>query len=376
MTRIVIVLSVLIFALALYSNYLSNDTLKFRENTETHLNIVTVANEISSYAKRAEGHLFLYLMNHDSVDRGKFFKRMQSLKVNIDLIKDILKHQEPNYHADELMDFHKKALTYGEKILQQYDADISNGTHFNFTNAKEDINTFHSATSDIRRKAVKMVEQFAGSLKNQQNQTINNLNTGKWLVLLIVIACVGLLVMISIMAKRMSRLSLQLKRFSYVDSLTGIANRRAFEDKLNMEWKRSLREKTNLSLLLIDVDSFKLVNDSRGHHYGDECLINIARALQGCLKRPTDMVARYGGEEFAIILPNTSEAMMVAEQCRKAVTKLPSPFEDGKILSITIGVGDITVTPELDKEMVIEKIDEALYRGKAEGKNKVVLANL
>ena len=129
-----------------------------------------------------------------------------------------------------------------------------------------------------------------------------------------------------------------------------------------------------MALMIIDIDSFKQVNDLHGHSAGDECLQRIAQTLQSCLKRPTDLIARYGGEEFAIILPNTTEAMMVAEQCRKSVNEMLCPIDSINNLSITIGVGIFTVTSELEKQQVIKQVDQALYRGKNSGKNRVELA--
>ena len=374
MTRILFVISVLIFALALYIYYLSINTLEFKDRTDTHLKIVTVANEINSYAKRAEGHLFLYLMHHDPVDREKFFKRMDSLQRHINSLAVLLNEKKTTGYSGDLKEMHDQALMYGDRLLEKYNPAGKNDYRFDFAGAKIEIDKFHNATSKIRKKAVSMVGTFSETLKDEQAERRSNISQGKNIVLIIGIACIGLLIFINIISKRMSRLNEQLKQYSYVDSLTGISNRRAYEEKLEMEWKRALREQTSLSILLLDVDSFKLVNDLHGHSYGDDCLVSIAKALQSCLNRPTDMVARYGGEEFAIILPNTSEAMMVAENCRQAVNQLPSPFTDNKKLSVTIGVGVITVTQETDKDMVIEKIDQALYSGKQDGKNKVVLA--
>ncbi len=109
-----------------------------------------------------------------------------------------------------------------------------------------------------------------------------------------------------------------------LDGLTGIANRRFFDERLEVEWKRAFREKTSLSLIIADIDFFKAFNDTNGHLAGDDCLKKVAKVLQGSLRRPTDLVARYGGEEFVALLPNTGfeGALRLAKAMRLRVRSL------------------------------------------------------
>lgn len=160
---------------------------------------------------------------------------------------------------------------------------------------------------------------------------------------------------------------------SYVDALTGIANRRRFEERFGQEWRRAIRARSPLSLIMIDIDGFKAFNDAYGHPAGDECLRQVASALADSLPRAGDSLARYGGEEFAVILPLTeiSGAMKVAEQLRQRVEQLaisdrPSPF---RVVTISCGVATSLPTTSQLAQDLIRLADDALYKAKQAGKN-------
>ncbi len=165
-----------------------------------------------------------------------------------------------------------------------------------------------------------------------------------------------------------------------VDALTGIANRRRFDDAIATEWRRSLREGSKLSLLLIDADHFKRYNDTYGHVRGDSCLKQIAEAALDVVLRPGDLVARYGGEEFAVVLPGTDEvgAISVAEDICQAVRNRMLPHEGNAPGIVTVSVGCATIIPQRAKSAqdLIESADQALYRAKARGRNRVVVAGI
>lgn len=166
----------------------------------------------------------------------------------------------------------------------------------------------------------------------------------------------------------------ELERLSSLDGLTGIPNRRIFDEVLEKEWRRATREHKAISLLLIDIDYFKLFNDSYGHQGGDDCLARVARALDGALRRGGDMVARYGGEEFAVILPSTDAngAASVARSLCEAVRALNIPHERSDATDhVTISVGAAACVPGVDGEasQLISLADEALYRAKDQGRN-------
>jgi diguanylate cyclase (GGDEF)-like protein len=168
-----------------------------------------------------------------------------------------------------------------------------------------------------------------------------------------------------------------LRANALLDGLTGVANRRKFDEDLQADWRHCAREGTPLALLMVDVDYFKRFNDQYGHQAGDACLRAIARVLGQALRRPYDKVARYGGEEFACLLPNTDLAgartlaqRMVDEVRALAIEHLPSGVEP----SVTISVGVASVWASSDGASpggLLKAADEALYRAKREGRGRV-----
>lgn len=165
-----------------------------------------------------------------------------------------------------------------------------------------------------------------------------------------------------------------------VDALTGISNRRRFDDALATEWRRALRDGEKVSLLLIDADHFKRYNDTYGHVRGDSCLKQIAEAALDVVLRPGDLVARYGGEEFAVVLPGTDEmgAKAVAEDICQAVRNRRLPHEGNAPGIVTVSIGCATIVPQRGKtpQDLIEAADQALYRAKGRGRNRVVVAGI
>ena len=169
-----------------------------------------------------------------------------------------------------------------------------------------------------------------------------------------------------------------LRARSYVDGLTGIANRRYFDVALDRELRRAQRMKGELSLLLIDIDSFKAYNDHFGHQQGDVCLSTVAQALAAKLKRPADVAARYGGEEFAAILPDTSleQARLHANTIREHVAGLTLPHAPSAhwpMVTLSIGVASFDRDRLHEVPALIEAADKALYAAKRGGRNRVVV---
>jgi diguanylate cyclase (GGDEF)-like protein/PAS domain S-box-containing protein len=165
------------------------------------------------------------------------------------------------------------------------------------------------------------------------------------------------------------------------DGLTGLANRRTFDDALSKEFRRAARERSRLALIMIDVDRFKLFNDRYGHPAGDECLKRVSRAIEATLPRPGDLVARYGGEEFAALLPNTDEsgAAIMADRIRRAILALAIGHEDSPSLVVTISAGIASVEPSLydsGPETLVRNADRALYCAKNNGRNAIVYASV
>ena len=171
----------------------------------------------------------------------------------------------------------------------------------------------------------------------------------------------------------------QLQGMASKDQLTGLDNRGTFDQRLDEEWRRASRSTSDLSLVLIDIDCFKLYNDSLGHPAGDECLRQVAQALSQCSQRPGDVVARYGGEEFGVILPgaDSASAAKIAETTRSAVVSLriahpKSPVADHVTLSL--GVASVVPGARVRVPSLVAAADKALYRAKSNGRDRVEIA--
>jgi diguanylate cyclase (GGDEF)-like protein len=171
-----------------------------------------------------------------------------------------------------------------------------------------------------------------------------------------------------------------LGQLSFVDRLTGVANRRRFEEVLALEWSRAARSELPLSLLIIDIDHFKLLNDRYGHIRGDECLVIAVQALSACLSQPAELLARYGGEEFVAILPGADSrtAFTIAERMRASIEALEIANEDApsERMTVSIGVVSNTFGEMLSESTLFALADKALYEAKGRGRNRVEISGL
>jgi diguanylate cyclase (GGDEF)-like protein len=169
-----------------------------------------------------------------------------------------------------------------------------------------------------------------------------------------------------------------LSTLSFVDGLTGVANRRKFEEALEREWRRCARQHALLGMIMVDVDFFKLFNDTYGHQAGDAALKSVADCLGEHLNRPGDLVARFGGEEFVCLLPDTDLAGVrtTAERLAKAVINLAIPHEKSSVarrLTISLGGTAVQADAELSPSDLVSCADALLYRAKQEGRNRDVV---
>jgi len=178
--------------------------------------------------------------------------------------------------------------------------------------------------------------------------------------------------------RQLTEANLELQRLMNLDGLTGLNNRRRFDEYLQTEWRRAIRERAALSLLLVDVDNFKHYNDSYGHLAGDEALKQVAAAIQECCHRPADLPARFGGEEFAVVLPDTPGpgASQLAETIRCKVEQLQLfPDSAGTRRQLTVSVGGVTTIPQSNTSLLefMARTDQALYEAKKQGRNRSVI---
>ncbi|MDF2446448.1 MAG: diguanylate cyclase [Moraxellaceae bacterium] len=170
--------------------------------------------------------------------------------------------------------------------------------------------------------------------------------------------------------------NLRLQYLTAIDGLTQIANRRSLDMTLTTEWQRALRKREPIGVVMIDVDHFKLFNDTYGHAAGDECLRGVAGALKDFARRPGDLAARYGGEEFVLVLTNATaqQAQIVAERVRDKIVELAIPHQCSSHGSVTASFGVASMVPGADQtgpEALLLAADQALYRAKESGRNRV-----
>lgn len=176
--------------------------------------------------------------------------------------------------------------------------------------------------------------------------------------------------------ERLREANRMLQQLSLLDALTSIPNRRYFEEYFNQEWRRAARNRKDLSLVMVDIDHFKAFNDTYGHQAGDECLKQVARALNSVLKRQSDFVARYGGEEFAIVLPDTdlNGAVLLAEKMLEQVITLQlehSQSDTSEWLTISAGVASTVPRPGANQAVLVAEADHALYQAKQSGRQQM-----
>ena len=167
-----------------------------------------------------------------------------------------------------------------------------------------------------------------------------------------------------------------LRASALLDGLTGVANRRKFDEDVQTDWRQCLRETAPLSLVLIDIDYFKLYNDRYGHQAGDNCLKLVAKALAETLRRPYDKLARYGGEEFGCLLPKTelAGASAIAERMQTRVSELRVEHlgsDVDQVVTISLGVASMVPTPSTTPELLLKAADQQLYEAKRTGRARV-----
>lgn len=223
---------------------------------------------------------------------------------------------------------------------------------------------------------------FAGGLNAQESIALSR-SRSLWLLLSVGTASVFAFYL----DRSMTQLKTKLQRQATIDPLTGLLNRRGLRESVGWEIARAARTEEPIAVLLADIDHFKELNDRYGHEAGDQALQVIARALKSSVRAGQDLVSRYGGEEFAIVLTNSdySAALIAAEKVRKAVANLPPiASAPGSFFSITIGVSLLeqplarqsTIEARLSRfEELMREADDALYRGKAGGRDQVVIAS-
>jgi len=264
---------------------------------------------------------------------------------------------EYNHVADFMYSLSKGELNYipskGKmKILQSSKAMQSNLRHLTWK-------TQQIATGDFNQK-VDFMGDFSDAFNKMTNQLTDTFEK------------------LGARNQKLHQANEMLYQISRTDELTGIANRRHFDELFETEWRRAARLSKPVSVILIDIDFFKNYNDTYGHQMGDECLKRVANALKIAIKRPCDILARYGGEEFIVLLSDTdgNGAAKVAETMQSNVAALSIAHKNSHVgNTVTVSFGISSMVPEINgsPELLIAKADSALYQAKHEGRNRIKL---
>ena len=195
------------------------------------------------------------------------------------------------------------------------------------------------------------------------------------LMALLILFAFGITMFLAREIGRRAAAEAKLKELAITDALTGLRNRRKFDAEIDNEWRRAVRQKAPIALLMIDADHFKIYNDTHGHQAGDQVLVGIAICISDSVRRAGDCAARYGGEEFALLLPGCSatDAFQIAETIRQKVMHWSAGSD---AVTVSIGVASLTPAPSMHCAQLIAAADKALYAAKANGRNRSVLASM
>lgn len=321
---------------------------------ERELVIQRMVNMDDPFERDDESKSFYRLANVYVVARQKLMKTdpNDALLENIKHLDEAVFLAYP-YHNDLV-----EALVYGDHSKAELEQIVRQG-------------------SDAREKVLSLLDRIIETQEQSYETVIADYDRSRIYTLLGVGLVFVLIAFVIVYAVRTSaRQFRHVSRLSIVDEVTGTYNRRYFEMVLSEEWKRSMREYTPLSLIMLDIDFFKAYNDKFGHQMGDDCLFSMGKILSGQLQRTTDFTARYGGEEFVIVLPNTSleHARMLGERLRRAVEEARIRAGDDSVSPwVTVSVGVATATVEFDQQSsaLVQAADKCLYRSKHDGRNRV-----
>lgn len=315
-----------------------------------------------------------YLLSQDQLSLQHYQRSNERMHATLDIIEQFddlhpIMSQIINEEALPLLNDMEEFYETQINLIQSGQVVLANQQRYG---GLADLNKFRVVDEKIRVDIDKII--LEASARSEMASS-----SARW-VILVVTAVTLLIFMVFIHSFRVERSKQALIHKSLHDALTGIPNRRAFDERLEHSWKVSREQNKPISLILIDIDAFKSYNDTYGHLEGDACLRKVAQVLQSVVVHPA-LVARYGGEEFAVVLPveKASEATELADRIRESIINLQIPHRAYHPLGIvTVSLGVATIVPDLyesEKEL-IHRADQALYQSKDKGRNRVTVVNL
>jgi diguanylate cyclase (GGDEF)-like protein len=317
------------------------------------------------------------LATNDRFERDDEYVRFTSYAADYALAREKLEGMITSPAIREHYQRVQDAINYTQPFHEQLTEALIHGN----LDASE-IRAIAQEGSKAQEKVMVLLDRLVSMQLERQQQVVEDYrHTRRQILFLTVLVYLVSIVIAVIVVRQSTQRYKYVSRLSIMDEVTGAYNRRYFDMVLEEEWKRSMREYTPVSLVMVDLDFFKAYNDKFGHQMGDVCLYSLTKIISGQLKRAADFIARYGGEEFAVVLPNTNaeNARLLAERIRRSVEEARIQAANDSVSPwVTISVGVATTTAEFNQSsaVLIKAADQAMYKSKQAGRNRVTDVNL
>lgn len=317
------------------------------------------------------------LASNDRFERDEEYVRFTSYAAAYAEAREKLEREITSPEIREHYQRVQDAINYTQPFHEQLTEALIHGN----MDAAE-IRAIAAEGSKAQEKVVILLDRLVTMQRERHQQVIEDYHqTRRQILFLTVLIYVVSVVIAVIVVRQSSKRYKYVSRLSIMDEITGAYNRRYFDMVLEEEWKRSMREYTPVSLVMVDLDFFKDYNEKFGQQMADVCLYSVSKIISGQLKRAADFIARYGGEEFAVVLPNTNaeNARLLAERIRRSVEEARiQSAKDSVSPWVTISVGVATTTAEFNQSssVLIKTADQAMYKSKQSGRNRVTDVNL
>ena len=317
------------------------------------------------------------LGTNDRFERDEEYIRFNSVAAEYATAREKLEGMVTTSEIHEQFQRVQAAINYAQSFHEQLTEALIHG---NLDSAE--MRAIAVEGSRAQEKVILLLDRLVSMQRDRHLQAVAAYQSTRRQILFLNVMVYLVSVVIAIMVVRQStRHYKYISRLSIMDEVTGAYNRRYFEMILEEEWKRSMREYTPVSLVMVDLDFFKSYNEKFGQQMGDVCLYSVSKIISGQLKRAADFIARYGPEEFAVVLPNTNaeNARLLAEQIRRSVEESRIQTANDSVSTwVTVSIGVVTTTAEFNQSssVLVKNADQAMFRSKQAGRNRVIEVNL
>ena len=317
------------------------------------------------------------LGTNDRFERDEEYIRFNSVAAEYATAREKLEGMVTTSEIHEQFQRVQAAINYAQSFHEQLTEALIHG---NLDSAE--MRAIAVEGSRAQEKVILLLDRLVSMQRDRHLQAVAAYQSTRRQILFLNVMVYLVSVVIAIMVVRQStRHYKYISRLSIMDEVTGAYNRRYFEMILEEEWKRSMREYTPVSLVMVDLDFFKSYNEKFGQQMGDVCLYSVSKIISGQLKRAADFIARYGPEEFAVVLPNTNaeNARLLAERIRRSVEESRIQTADDSVSTwVTVSIGVVTTTAEFNQSssVLVKSADQAMFRSKQAGRNRVIEVSL